>query len=146
MRFPRTVRIAAVLGCVAAAFDCASAQIVKMEEARHYFQQLGRLAGTLDACGFQECKKARDVFECDVPWRPLTASHFISLKTEEELKACGATSGQISELLGVFGAETRTYQNFACPMTIAEAREKYQAILRAIDERKRTGTTCVRGY
>jgi hypothetical protein len=137
--------IATILCSATIAFDSASAQIVEMTATRHYFQQLGRLAGSLNACSYQECPKRPQ--GCDgAEWSPFAPSGIVQNLAVDELKTCGASQSQINELESVFLAEVRSHELFACPLAFTEAREKYRAILRAIEERKRTGTTCVRRY
>jgi hypothetical protein len=146
MRIPATVPIAAILWSTAAALDFASAQIVEMAATKLYFQQLGRLAGSLNACSFQECpKRSKTGLACgEAEWTFFAPSESIRNASASELSACGATKGQIDELLSIYRAEVKTHELFACSMTFDETRQKYRAIMSAVEERRRTGTTCIR--
>lgn len=145
MRIPTTVPIAAILWSAATALDFASAQIVEMAATKLYFQQLGRLAGSLNACSFQECpKRSKTGLGCGEAEWMFAPSESIRDASASELSACGATKNQIDELLSIYRAEVKSYELFACSMTFDEARKKYRAIMSAVEDRKRTGTTCIR--
>ena len=149
MRIPMTLLVAAILWSAAMALDFASAQIEEMAATKSYFQQLGRLAGTLTACSWQECPKRSipaNALACrGAAWGGgLAPSEHIRIASVDELETCGATERQIDQLVSIYRAEVDSYVLFGCSMTFEEANEKYRAIMSAVEQRKRSGTTCIR--
>jgi len=141
MRLPVTLPIATKLW---SARDPASAQIVAMAGTR-IFQQPGRVAGTLNACNCQECpKRTKDLCCAAQSVAPLAPSASIRDATVDEPKTCGATKGQIDERVRVYRAELDANQLLPCSMRFDEAPQRYRAIPSGVEERKRTGTGCLR--
>lgn len=146
MRISIAVPLAAVFWCAAIALGSVSAQISDMAPTKHLFAQMGRLAGALDACSFERCRQAKarssrqDLPECNgVP-----IGNWVYNALFTELMKCNATAVQHDELNRAFSGEQKIYQQLQCPMTYAEAEEKVRTIVRAIEQRDRSVSTCRR--